>query len=79
MEEQQRKSRKKVFANLEVVEVVVQHDVHVSAAVVGKEDGRESWDEEHMSDPSQRSGLALAPLEQVNVSQTCPSVTEATW
>lgn len=48
-----RKSRKKVYADLVVVVVVFHHDADVSATVVENEDGRESWDEEHMSDPSQ--------------------------
>jgi len=70
-----RKSRKKV-GDLEE-EVVVHHDVDVGAIVVGNEDGRESWDEEHMSDPSQCVSLALELLVLllVNVSQLFPSVT----
>jgi hypothetical protein len=67
-----RKSRKKVYAGLEVV--VVPHDVDVSAVAGETGDGHESWDEERMNVPSQRLGLALALLVQVNVSQARPGV-----
>jgi len=46
------KSRRRVCVDLEVVVVVVHHDVDVSAIETGNEDGHGSWDEEHMSDPS---------------------------
>ena len=68
-----RKSRKRVCADLEDL-VVVLHDVDVSEAVFGNEDGCGSWDGEHMSDPSQWLWLALALMVSVDVSQTRPSV-----
>ena len=70
----ERKTRKKVYADLEVV-VVVHHDVNVGATVVGNEDGHGSWDEEHMSDPSQSLGPALELLVLVKCRRLFPSVT----
>jgi len=43
--------------------------------VVGNEDGHGSWDEEHMSDPSQSLGPALELLVLVKCRRLFPSVT----